>query len=159
MLIRQEELALARDKERNEHEFKMAELRQETERLRLENERLSLDRERAGSPLVALHNEDHYKGPKVPKFKEGETEIDAYLRTFEKLAHVHKWTRDTWATRLAPLLSGKAMEAYGRMSAEESGDYDKVKNAILQRYQLTGEAYRKKFRNCKQQIDETFKEC
>ena len=50
------------------------------------------------------------------------------------------------------------MEAYGRMSPEESDDYDKVKNAILQRYQLTGEAYRKKFRNCKQQIDETFKE-
>ena len=106
MLIRQEELALARDKECNEHEFKMAGLRQETERLRLENERLFLDRERVGSPLVALHNEDYYKGPKVPKFKKGETEIEAYLRTVEKLAHVHKWTHDTWATRLAPLLYG-----------------------------------------------------
>ena len=73
MLIRQGELALARDEERNEYEFKMAELRQETERLRLESECLSLDRERVGSPLVALHNEDYYKGPKVPKFKEGET--------------------------------------------------------------------------------------
>ena len=40
-------------------------------------------------------------GPKVPKLKEGETENDAHLRTFKKLVHVHKWTCDTWATRLA----------------------------------------------------------
>ena len=41
---------------------------------------------------------------------------------------------------LAPLLCEKAMGAYGRISCN----------------QLIGEAYRKKFRNCKQQNDETF---
>ena len=31
---------------------------------------------------------DHYKGPQVPKFKEGD-DVDVYLRTFERLAAVH----------------------------------------------------------------------
>ena len=98
-----------------------------------------------------------YKGPKVPNLKEDD-DIDSYLHTFEKLAEVYKWPRDTWATRLAALLTGKALEAFARMDHEDSEDYDKVKKAILRRYELTSEAYRKKFRRSRRTQDETFAE-
>jgi hypothetical protein len=43
------------------------------------------------------------------------------------------------------LLAGKALEAYARMDRDESKEYIKVKKAILKRYELTSEAYRRKF--------------
>jgi hypothetical protein len=141
-------------KMRQDHEIKLKELeiRQQTEaaaaderRLHqeIERERLRNDQDRA-SPRPSSGLAD-YKGPKVPKFKEKETDIDAYLLTFERLAEVHAWEKDTWAIRLAPLLTGKALEAYSRMASEEAGNFDAVKRAILSRYELTSEAYRKKF--------------
>ena len=33
--------------------------------------------------------------------------------------------------KLAPQLTGKAQQAYAAMAAEEAGDYDRVKTAIL----------------------------
>jgi len=55
-------------------------------------------------------------------------------------------------------LSGKALEAYSRLSDFESRDYDQIKAAILTRYELTAETYREKFRVSKQGQDESFKE-
>lgn len=56
------------------------------------------------------------------------------------------------------MLSGKALEAYSRLSDEESDNYDAIKTAILKRYELTSEAYRDKFRKCRQFSDELFKD-
>ena len=44
------------------------------------------------------------------------------------------------------------------MSAGDSSNYDKVRDAIPSIYELTGEAYRKKFRYTRREADETFKE-
>lgn len=59
---------------------------------------------------------------------------------------------------MVPLLTGKAFEAYSRLSDGESGKYGKIKEAILKRYELTSEAYREKFRQARQQSDESFKD-
>jgi hypothetical protein len=56
------------------------------------------------------------------------------------------------------LLTGKALEAFSRLNEEDSVEYEKVKTAILVRYELTSEAYREKFRNAFQLRDETFRE-
>lgn len=53
---------------------------------------------------------------------------------------MHKWDKSEWAIHLVPLLTGKALEAYSRLSDGESGKYDKIKEAILKRYELTSEA-------------------
>jgi hypothetical protein len=45
-----------------------------------------------------------------------------------------------WALRLIPLLTGKALEAFSRLSEEDSVEYEKVKTTILVRYELTSEA-------------------
>ncbi|GFO29994.1 gypsy retrotransposon integrase-like protein 1 [Plakobranchus ocellatus] len=41
------------------------------------------------------------------------------------------------------------MGCYGRLSAEQAKDYDKVKEALMKRYDLTEDGYRRKFRTCK----------
>lgn len=94
---------------------------------------------------------------KLPKFEEGQ-DPDVFLKSFEKIAGLQKWDKSQWAVRLVPMLSGKALEAYSRLSDEESDNYDAIKTAILKRYELTSEAYRDKFRKCRQFSDESFKD-
>ena len=143
----QKEVALARQKE--------LELQLEIEKARKEAKDSQGDIGRAATSTTI--GDESIKGPKVPKFNE-KNDIDVYLRSFERLATIHQWNRSTWATRLAANLSGKALEAFSRMAAEDSADYDKVRDAILKRYELTGEAYRKKFRYSRREGDETFAE-
>lgn len=141
-------LEMMEQKLKHERELAMFEHQKEMEKLRYSQEK---------SQAKEVENGISYKGPKVPKFVEGQ-DIDSYLHTYEKLAEVYEWPAETWATRLAALLSGKALEAYARMDKEESKNYNKVKRAILKRYELTSEAYRKKFRTSKRMDDETFAE-
>lgn len=93
----------------------------------------------------------------MPKFEEGQ-DPDVLLKSFEKIAGLQKWDKSQWAVRLVPMLSGKALKAYSRLSDEESDNYDAIKTAILKRYELTSEAYRDKFRKCRQFSDESFKD-
>ena len=60
--------------------------------------------------------------------------MDEYLLRFEKYANVAKWNRSTWATQLILLLTGKAVEVYNRLSPEEAMDYERLKVALLERY-------------------------
>jgi hypothetical protein len=94
---------------------------------------------------------------KLPKFKEGD-DPDVYLKSFERLLVLNKVLKRKWALRLIPLLTGKALEAFSRLSEEDSVEYEKVKTGILVRYELTSEAYREKFRHAFQLRDESFRE-
>ena len=82
---------------------------------------------------------------KVPKY-EGE-HIDGYLEQFEKIANTCKWPKDTWVLRLAPKLTGLARKAYNQLETGNETDYEKLKRAILDKYELNAEAYRRKFRS------------
>ncbi|XP_062594989.1 uncharacterized protein LOC134256354 [Saccostrea cucullata] len=93
----------------------------------------------------------------LPKYVEGE-DIDVFLRSFKRLANLHKWPKPEWALRLVPQLTGKALDTYARLGEEESTDYDIIKKAILKRYDLTASTYKDKFRSCKQYPNETFRE-
>lgn len=52
--------------------------------------------------------------------------------------------QERWAFKLASNLSGKAQRAYAAMNIADAGSYyyDKLKEAILQRYDITEESYR-----------------
>jgi len=50
---------------------------------------------------------------------------------------------------LSALLKGKALEVYSRLPVEEAHDYDKLKLALLKRFQLTEERFKKRFRIAK----------
>ena len=57
--------------------------------------------------------------------------------------------------RLSSLLKGKALEAYTRLSNADAGDFDKVKQALLKRFELTQEGFRQKFRSCQPESGES----
>ncbi|KAL2082913.1 hypothetical protein ACEWY4_020686 [Coilia grayii] len=81
----------------------------------------------------------------VPKLEEGD-DIEQYLTTFERLAGAYRWPRADWPVYLVPYLVGRARAAYVAMDIEEAMDYDKVKEAILMKYEINEEIYRERFR-------------
>ena len=68
---------------------------------------------------------------------------------------IAKWNKTGWASKLSVMLSGRALEVYSRLSEEAAKDYDKVKIALMKRYGLTEDGYRRKFRASKPEVDES----
>ena len=83
---------------------------------------------------------------KLPSFVEGKDEIDNFIERFERYARANGWAEENWAISLGALLTGKALEAYTRLSEEDASNYVELNNAILKRYNLTDEGYHGKFR-------------
>ena len=83
-------------------------------------------------------------GPESLKLtKLGETnDIETFLTAFERAVEAHGVEQDKRAAILAPQLTGKARLAYVAMSDEDTRDYDRVKAAIFQRYNINEETYR-----------------
>ena len=52
-------------------------------------------------------------------FVDGKDNLDSYLLRFVRYATVVEWKKETWATRLSLLLSGKALEVYSGRSIED----------------------------------------
>uniref|UniRef100_A0A3Q3BI90 Gypsy retrotransposon integrase-like protein 1 n=1 Tax=Kryptolebias marmoratus TaxID=37003 RepID=A0A3Q3BI90_KRYMA len=98
-----------------------------------------------------------WKGPKMRPYGEDE-DIEHYLTTFERIATGCQWPRTEWALHLAPLLSGKARAAYVAMDTDDTMDYDKVKTAVLEKFEISTETYRSRFRSTIVRDDETPKE-
>ncbi|KAJ8040380.1 hypothetical protein HOLleu_14652 [Holothuria leucospilota] len=92
----------------------------------------------------------------VPKFQEDN--VEKFFNHFEKLGEQLKWPRDKWSILIQSNFTGKAQEVYSALSIEDSMDYDKVKKAILQAYELVPEAYRQKFRKYRKTDTQTYVE-
>ena len=95
------------------------------------------------------------KIPKLPPFNERSDNMDAYLKRFERFAENAGWAKENWATNLSALVQGKALDVYSRLSPDDALNYDKLKDALLKRIQLTEEGFRAKFRNSKPETGET----
>ncbi|KAL2077928.1 hypothetical protein ACEWY4_025613 [Coilia grayii] len=108
-------------------------------------EQSSLDSSRIGQ-TTPLALQQGWKPPKMSPYNEDE-DIEHYLTTFERLAVASQWPREAWALYLVPLLKGKARAAYVAMNVEDSQDYDRVKQAILRKYEISEETYRQRFRS------------
>ena len=93
--------------------------------------------------------------PKLPKFEEGKDEMDAFLERFERFATSQDWPREGWAINVSSLLTGTALQVYASLSETEAGDYEGLKMALLKRFDLNEEGYRRKFRNTKPMGAET----
>ncbi|KAJ8023244.1 hypothetical protein HOLleu_35604 [Holothuria leucospilota] len=92
----------------------------------------------------------------VPKYQEDN--VEKFFNHFEKLGEQLKWPRDKWSILIQSNFTGKAQEVYSALSIEDSMDYDKVKKAILQAYELVPEAYRQKFRKYHKADTQTYVE-
>ena len=117
-----------------------------------------LERLEAQKALTQQRETIKAKAPKIPAFNEGKDEMDSYLLRFERYATAQKWEPDTWATGLSALLQGKALDVYALMPKEDALNYDKLKVALLKRYELTEEGFKRKYKKCRPENGETFQQ-
>ena len=117
-----------------------------------------LERLEAQKALTQPRETIKAKAPKIPAFNEGKDEMDSYLLRFERYATAQKWEPDTWATGLSGLLQGKALDVYALMPKEDALNYYKLKVALLKRYELTEEGFKRKYKKCRPESGETFQQ-
>ena len=98
---------------------------------------------------VPTHN-NGTRTPKLPCFSQDRDDIDDYLMRFERYALAQGWQIDTYAVCLGALLTGKALEVYSRIPLTHANDYDHLKNALLTRFQMTADDFRRKFLTSRQ---------
>ena len=82
-------------------------------------------------------------------------DIESYLTTFERIMKAYEVDPARWAYKLAPQLTGKAQQAYAALDPDEAESYASVKAAILRRYNIHEETYRKRFRGLQLKSGET----
>ena len=144
------EIELAR--KRVEAEKELAREQFELDKRKAEEEhKLAVDLRSKG-----ITGDSKVKGHKLPFFDEDKDNIDSYLLRFERYADLQGWKRDNWSVHLSALLKGKALDVYSRLSASDALDYDKLKDALLQRFEMTEEGFRRRFRSGKPEKGETF---
>ena len=151
---------LIEDRQRREEEYGAERLRREAEMDRQTEDmarqiemltRLVGERDRTATPTVERDK------VKLSKLCDSD-DIEAYLKTFERMMVAYDIPRARWVFKLAPQLSGKAQKAYTALSAEEATDYAKVKEGILARYDINLETYRRRLQEATKKPDETFRQ-
>ena len=138
-----------RSKQKAEFEIEMQLLEKqiELERMKANNNNRNASRETLGAnekarmarPIIEL-----------PCFDEESDKIDSYLRHFERVASYEGWDIASYPMYLNTLLTGKAREVYCRLPLALANDYRYLKKALLAKYQLTVDDYRRKFFSVKQ---------
>lgn len=93
-----------------------------------------------------------------PAFDEGKDEMDSYLRRFEKYADSQKWTKTCLTTNSIAPLKERSLDVYALISSEDALDCDKLKIALLKRFDLTEDGLKRKFKSSQPETGETFVE-
>ena len=136
--------------EREEREMEWAEKEH-----RRKMELLELESKEKSKVSVSSFESPYVKGPKLPTFDESRDHMDAYIERFERYAYSQKWPTDRWSTHLSALLKGRALDVFSRLPVAQALDYEALKEALLKRFELTEEGFRKKFRSCRPEQGET----
>ena len=161
-----------REREKEEREREKEEREHHREREKAKSDALQREADRRHDiELARLRVEDNWLNrsgqaernigsmgsvPKLPSFDEKMDDLDAYLYRFEGYATMQGWPKERWASNLSALLKGNALQMFHRMSLDDSGDYELLKIALLNRYRLTDADFRNKFRQAKPQDGESF---
>ena len=150
LALEQERINLQQFQQQRDYEFKC--------QLQDRQHEDELERLEAQKALTQPRETIKAKAPKIPAFNGGKDEMDSYLLRFERYATAQKWEPDTWATGLSALLQGKALDVYALMPKEDALNYDKLKVALLKRYELTEEGFKRKYKKCRPENGETFQQ-
>ncbi|XP_068728838.1 uncharacterized protein [Montipora capricornis] len=100
--------------------------------------------------LLQMGKEFGLEGEKLLEFVERQQKLEE-----EKQEKRRQLEEEREEKRRRALLSGRALEGYSRLSEEAAQDYDRVKLALMKRYDLTEDGYRRKFRASKPEVDES----
>ena len=146
---------LERDrKEQPEREYELQAHLQEQQHAR---DMEKIEPQRLARPVPAPRDKIRARTPKKFTFSEDKDEME-YLLRFERYATAQGWDKGTWATDLDVLLQGKTLDVYALMPKEDALDYDKLKCALLKRYELTEECFKRKYKKCRPESGETFQQ-
>ena len=153
-----EQQASERDSRQEERE----KVKEEKEKLELEIRLAQIKQKRDGSAdsSTSLSNDHHSWGAwttkLIPHFDE--EDVGKFFRSFEKVANQLGWHRETWSVLVQSMFRGRAQLAYSSLNDEDSADYEKVKVAVLNAYEMVPEAYRLKFRKYSKSDKDTYVE-
>ena len=151
-LEREERVAMRQaKKEEDELVFRREELKlkYELEQLKTEANNISVTSANVAESSMT------FRVPKLPCFVEGKDSIDSYLARFEAYAASMKWPRESYALCLSALITGKALDVYSRLPQALTNNYDYLKDALLTKYELTSDDFRKRFFSNRQMSNET----
>jgi len=81
--------------------------------------------------------------------------MDSYLGRFERFATCQRWNCADWALYLSALLMGRALDVYSILPADQDNIYNQLKAALLKRYQLSADRFKRRFRSVKPESGET----
>ena len=143
------ERARKRSEEKAEFEVKMQLLEEQIE---LERMKANNNNRNASYETLGANQKSRMARPiiELPCFDEENDKIDSYLRHFERVASYEGWDIASYPMYLNTLLTGKAREVYCRLPLALANDYRYIKKALLAKYQLTVDDYRRKFFSVKQ---------
>ena len=142
-------------KEKAEFEIKiqLLEKKIELERLKANNNNRNASHETLGAnqkvrmarPIIRL-----------PCFVEQRDNIDSYLVRFERVASYEGREIDFYGVHVSTLLTGNARDVYCRLPLALANDHGYLKKALLAKYQLTVDDYRRKVFSVRQANGENF---
>ena len=93
--------------------------------------------------------------PKLPPLDEQKDDMGAYLERYEWFTTSQEWDEGYWAVSLSPLLTGKGLQVYSSTPPDNANNYEKLKTALLQRYELTEDGFGWKLRENQPEVRET----
>ncbi|XP_075782221.1 zinc finger protein with KRAB and SCAN domains 1-like [Pelodiscus sinensis] len=83
-------------------------------------------------------------------------DIDGFLSSFERACGLQWVPPADWLQELIPALNQEADGVLSQLEDLQPGDYNRVKEALLHKFGLTPEMYRKKFRGVQKGPRETY---
>ena len=133
-------------------------MRRKKKKIEAEVELKKIEAETTSHPWGPKEKSSNPRSPKLPYFDEHTDKMDSYLTRFESYALSNKWDPSMWASYLSALLKGRALEVFVRLSRDDQSDYGQIKEALLTNFDLTERSFRKKFRDCRPEKAETFRQ-
>ena len=127
-------------------------------KIEAEVELKKIEAETTSHPWGPKEKSSNPRSPKLPYFDEHTNKMDSYLTRFESYVLSNKWDPSMWASYLSALLKGRALEVFVRLSRDDQSDYGQIKEALLTNFDLTERSFRKKFRDCRPEKAETFRQ-
>ncbi|XP_070183345.1 uncharacterized protein [Littorina saxatilis] len=149
-----------RDAERQERDAERLRLERDAERqfqleqLKIQN--ANQEGNRNNNSPGRIREDDGFK-PKIP-FLDDRDDIESWFHQFEHYARDCNLSDAAKASRVVYFLKGKARVIFSKLNEEDANDYDTLKHALYEGFQLTSEDYRKKFRQTKKSATDTYKE-
>ena len=157
-----EKLRIEAEKLKIEAAHKDKEMEMEKEialkKIEAEVELKKIEAETTSHPWGPKEKSSNPRSPKLPYFDEHTDKMDSYLTRFESYALSNNWDLSMWASYLSALLKGRALEVFVRLSRDDQSDYGQIKEALLTNFDLTERSFRKKFRDCRPEKAETFRQ-